>query len=90
MTTGRRAGYPAAYSLQWTLWQEWGDPLFFVAWQVNEAKATGAAMNNELLTVINYLERDRGVNREVIIQAIETALLSAAHKSMGVTNDVRV
>ena len=47
-------------------------------------------MNNELLTVINYLERDRGVNREVIIQAIETALLSAAHKSMGVTNDVRV
>ena len=47
-------------------------------------------MNSELMTVINYLEKDRGVNREVIIQAIESALLSAAHKSIGVSNEVRV
>ena len=47
-------------------------------------------MNSELMTVINYLEKDRGVNREVIIQAIESALLSAAHKSVGVSNEVRV
>ncbi len=47
-------------------------------------------MNNELLTIINYLERDRGVNREVIVQAIESALQSAARKSMGVSGDVRV
>jgi len=47
-------------------------------------------MNTELMTVVNYLERDRGVNREVIIQAIESALLSAARKSLGVSNDVKV
>ena len=47
-------------------------------------------MNSELMTVINYLERDRGVNREVIIQAIESALLSAARKTIGVSNDVQV
>ena len=47
-------------------------------------------MNSELMTVINYLERDRGVNREVIIQAIESALLSAARKTIGVSNDVKV
>ena len=47
-------------------------------------------MNSELMTVINYLERDRGVNREVIIQAIESALLSAARKTVGVSNDVKV
>ena len=47
-------------------------------------------MNTELMTVINYLERDRGVNREIIIQAIESALLSAARKNIGVSNDVRV
>ena len=47
-------------------------------------------MNTELMTVINYLERDRGVNREVIIQAIESALLSAARKTIGVSNDVKV
>ena len=47
-------------------------------------------MNTELMTIINYLERDRGVNREIIIQAIESALLSAARKSLGVSNDVKV
>ena len=47
-------------------------------------------MNSELMTVINYLERDRGVDREVIIQAIESALLSAARKTIGVSNDVQV
>lgn len=47
-------------------------------------------MNNELLTIINYLERERGVNREVIIQAIEGALEAAARKSMGIVGDLRV
>jgi N utilization substance protein A len=47
-------------------------------------------MNSELMTVVNYLERDRGVNREVIVQAIESALLSAARKTVGISNDVQV
>ena len=47
-------------------------------------------MNNELLTVISYLERDRGVDREVIIQAIESALQQAGRKSMSGTGDVRM
>lgn len=47
-------------------------------------------MNNELLTVISYLERDRGVNREVIIQAIESALQQAGRKSTGGTSELRV
>jgi len=47
-------------------------------------------MNNELLTVISYLERDRGVNREVIIQAIESALQQAGRKSTGGGSDLRV
>jgi N utilization substance protein A len=47
-------------------------------------------MNNELLSIISYLERDRGVNREIIIQAIESAIQQAARKSLEVTNDLRV
>ncbi len=47
-------------------------------------------MNNELLTVISYLERDRGVNREVIIQAIESALQQAGRKSAAGGSDLRV
>lgn len=48
------------------------------------------AMNNELLTVINYLERDRGINREVLIQAVEYALQSAARKGLGASHDLRI
>jgi len=47
-------------------------------------------MNNELLSIISYLERDRGVNREIIIQAIESAIQQAARKSLEVPNDLRV
>lgn len=47
-------------------------------------------MNNELLTVINYMERDRGINREVLIQAVEYALQSAARKSFGSDQDLRI
>lgn len=47
-------------------------------------------MNNELLTVISYLERDRGVSREVIVQAIESALQQAGRRSAGSESDLRV
>jgi N utilization substance protein A len=50
----------------------------------------GAAMNNELLSIINYLERDRGVNREIIIQAIESAIQQAARKTSDSTYELRV
>lgn len=47
-------------------------------------------MNNELSSIISYMERDRGVNREVIIQAIESAIQQAARKSLEVSNDMRI
>ena len=47
-------------------------------------------MNNELLSIISYLERDRGVSREIIIQAIESAIQQSARRSLDVSNDLRV
>ena len=47
-------------------------------------------MNNELLTTINYMERDRGVNRELIIRAIESALESVVAKMLDCVGDIRV
>ncbi|MBO7653359.1 MAG: S1 RNA-binding domain-containing protein, partial [Kiritimatiellae bacterium] len=47
-------------------------------------------MNNELLSIVSYLERDRGVNREVIVHAIESAIQQAARRCLDVTNDLRV
>jgi N utilization substance protein A len=48
-------------------------------------------MNNELSSIISYLEKDRGINRGVIIQAIESAIQQVARKSMGgVSSSLRV
>ena len=47
-------------------------------------------MNNELLTIISYMERERGIGREAIIQAVESALQQSAKKSLGVSDQFRV
>ena len=47
-------------------------------------------MNNELLAVLEYMERERGIKRETLLCAVESALLSAARKSIITARDVRV
>jgi N utilization substance protein A len=47
-------------------------------------------MNNEFLAVIEYMERERGIDREVLIKAVESALLSASKKSVGPARDLRI
>jgi transcription termination/antitermination protein NusA len=39
-------------------------------------------MNGELLSILEHIERDRGIEREVLTKAIESALLSAAKKTI--------
>ena len=41
-------------------------------------------MNGELLQILGAIERDKGIDREILIQAIEAAVASAAKKSEGV------
>jgi len=47
-------------------------------------------MNNELLAVLDYMERERGIERETLITAVESALLSASKKSVGPAKDLRI
>jgi transcription termination/antitermination protein NusA len=47
-------------------------------------------MSNELLSVLDYIEREKGINRDVIVRAIESALLSAAKKRYGEEADLQV
>ena len=48
-------------------------------------------MNAELLAVLDHLTREKGIDREVIIEAVETALVSAARKALGsMTDDISV
>jgi len=37
-------------------------------------------MSEELLAILEQIERDKGINKEVLIQAVESALVSAARK----------
>ena len=39
-------------------------------------------MNNELLVMLDYIERERGIKRSRIVTALETAILSASRKSI--------
>ena len=48
------------------------------------------AMNNQLLAVVQHIENERGVSREIVLTAIEAALQQAAKKNANVTNDVKV
>ncbi|MFH1363913.1 MAG: NusA N-terminal domain-containing protein, partial [Candidatus Omnitrophota bacterium] len=40
-------------------------------------------MNQELLLILDSIERDKGVKKEILVKAIESALLSAARKKLG-------
>jgi len=40
-------------------------------------------MNEELLSVLEHLEREKGIKKEILIEAVEQALISAARKDLG-------
>jgi N utilization substance protein A len=48
------------------------------------------AMNQEVLAIMEYMEKEKGINRQVFIEAMQSALLAAAKKSIGPARDLRV
>ncbi len=44
-------------------------------------------MNGELLSILEAIERDKGIDREILIQALESAVATAAKKSEGVSEE---
>ncbi len=47
-------------------------------------------MNSELLTILEYIEQERGISRELLIKALESAILSAARKSIHPASNLQV
>src|SRR4051812_14749601 len=47
-------------------------------------------MNAELIAYIDHLERDKGINRSVVLEALQTALLSASRRSVGPAREMRI
>src|SRR3990167_6274010 len=44
-------------------------------------------MESELLVILEQLERDKGIDKEVLIQAVEAAVASAARKVCAIENE---
>src|SRR5881392_143096 len=47
-------------------------------------------MNADFLAVLEFWEREKGINRDVLVGAVHEALLSAAKKAVGPARDLRV
>lgn len=47
-------------------------------------------MNSEILAGLDFFERDKGIKREVLLEAINGAVLSAARKAVGPARELRV
>src|SRR6267142_4739884 len=48
------------------------------------------AMNADFLAVLEFWEREKGINRDVLSGAVQEALLSAAKKAVGPARELRV
>ncbi len=47
-------------------------------------------MNEELLAVVNYMERERGLDRDLLFETLESAILVAIRKNYGDVGEPRV
>jgi len=47
-------------------------------------------MSHEILSVLEYMEKEKGIARDAMIEAISTAIASAAQKSINTTSEIRV
>jgi len=47
-------------------------------------------MNSDLISGLDYFEREKGIKREVLLEAVQNALLSASKKAIGPARDLRI
>ncbi|HSI85066.1 MAG: transcription termination factor NusA [Candidatus Methylacidiphilales bacterium] len=47
-------------------------------------------MSQDLISLLEYLEKEKGIKREVLIEAVQSALVAASRKSFGPAKDLRV
>ena len=47
-------------------------------------------MNSELLAILEYIEQERGLNRDILVEALEKAILTASRKSIHPAKDLEV
>src|SRR6266850_298295 len=55
-----------------------------------EGEPLNRDMNADFLAVLEFWEREKGINREILVGAVHEALLSAAKKAVGPAREMRV
>jgi len=46
-------------------------------------------MNNELIAILEFWEREKGIGKDVLLGAVQEALVSAAKKAVGPARELR-
>ena len=65
-------------------------PTFFFPTAGPGPKELENAMSQEFIAMLDYMEKERGIKRELLFDAVQTALLAAARKSFGPAKDLNV
>src|SRR5882724_1740468 len=47
-------------------------------------------MSGELIVAVEYFQREKGIDREILFEAVEQALLQASKKSVGPARELRI
>src|SRR5438876_1164844 len=55
-----------------------------------ESQRVKDSMNRELITVIEQIGREKGIDKEILFEALESALLSASRKTLGASDNWRM
>src|SRR5258708_40272940 len=50
----------------------------------------GTFMSGELIVAVEYFQREKGIDKEILLEAVEQALLQASKKSVGPARDLRI
>lgn len=58
--------------------------------RLRKATEREASLNNDLSAILSFMEKERGIDREVLLKAVEFALQSAAKKNLPTDENVRV
>src|SRR5438067_8793346 len=59
-------------------------------WRPTLFRLWAEGMNAEFIAMLDYLERERGIKRDILLEAVSNALLSASKKSVGASRDLRI
>lgn len=68
---------------------EWACPALFCL-QIEVLSELKENMTNELLALFEYYEKEKGIRREAMVEALENALLSASRRSIGPARGMRI